>query len=124
MKIGDIVVVTGSESIPELFLGKYGEVTEDWGYKVVVEFEQSTETMGSLSHTAYPSDLKVVEPNYILGMDVASKNSEDFSAITMLCLNCRKIIHSEVFTGEYPVLEQLKECPKCGVKFKQEIQMK
>jgi hypothetical protein len=58
---GDIVVVIGSESIPESFLGSYGMITDYvTDYKCVVEFKRSIDSIGSLSHTAKLSDLKKI----------------------------------------------------------------
>ena len=65
MNIGDIVVIVGSESIPDKFLGMYGRITDGDDYKVVVELIQRTKWKGSLSHTAKISDLvKVGEANF------------------------------------------------------------
>jgi hypothetical protein len=65
MNIGDIVVVIGTESVPESFLGRYGRVEDVNDYKVSVEFNQRVGSMGSLIHTVYPSELiKVGESNY------------------------------------------------------------
>lgn len=56
----DIVVVVGSESIPKYYLGSYGRVTDEYFGKAIVELKAKSEGRGSLSHTAYISDLKVV----------------------------------------------------------------
>jgi hypothetical protein len=59
---GDIVMVVGSESIPKSYLGRYGRVTQVWeGYKVQVELVgRVVDGVGSLSHTAYPSDVRKI----------------------------------------------------------------
>lgn len=61
-KPGDTVVVTGTASIPESFLGTYGLVrrtTEETG-KFLVEFVRADEKRGSVSHTAVPEDIERV----------------------------------------------------------------
>jgi hypothetical protein len=60
MKIRDLVMVVDSESIPESFLGSFGVVTDVNDYKVTVKFKGSVKGIGGLSHTAFPSDLKVI----------------------------------------------------------------
>lgn len=60
MKINDIVIAVDSKSLPSSFVGMYGRVTKIDNYKVTVEFKRRTDTRGSLSHTAYESDLKKV----------------------------------------------------------------
>jgi ribosomal protein L24 len=57
MKTGDIVVVIDSKSVPSHFFGHYGKIVNVNEEKVTVEFVQRIGTSGSLSHTAYPSDL-------------------------------------------------------------------
>lgn len=57
----------------------------------------------------------------IVGMDIASKDSEDFSTISAMCDNCKHVIHSETFTGDSPTNKCPKECPNCGAKFKSTI---
>jgi hypothetical protein len=54
---GDIVVVIGSQSIPDKFLGQYGQVVNDYDGKVNVQLFKAVGSKGSLSHTAYTSDL-------------------------------------------------------------------
>lgn len=61
MKIGDIVVVIGSESIPQMYLGRYGEVTAVWGErKVEVKLVRGVKVKGGLYHTANLDDLERV----------------------------------------------------------------
>jgi hypothetical protein len=66
LKPNDIIVVVDTTSLPDSFLGSYGKVTEDWGYKVMIEFKATvllpgeTHKMGALRHTARPMDLKKV----------------------------------------------------------------
>jgi len=60
MKIGDIVMIVGSESIPECYLGNYGVITEDYDYKLSVEISGRVGRRGRLTHTAKPSDLKKI----------------------------------------------------------------
>ena len=57
MNIGDIVVIVGSESIPDKFLGMYGRVTDCNDYKAIVELIQRTKWKGALLHTAKLSDI-------------------------------------------------------------------
>lgn len=58
---GDIVVIVGSESIPAVLLGQYGEVTStDNSYKATIQLRAQVGLFGSMSHTAFPSDLKKV----------------------------------------------------------------
>lgn len=65
MSVGDIVVVVKSESIPSEFLGRYGRITNEYGGKVEVLLVEGVNGMGSLSHTAYPSDLlKIGETDF------------------------------------------------------------
>lgn len=62
MNYGDIVKVIGCESVPQSFLGCYGIVTEYiTEQKVSVEFKGAVAGKGSLSHTAYISDLKKIK---------------------------------------------------------------
>lgn len=60
MKIGDIVMVVGSESIPDMYLGNYGVITEDYGYKLGVELAGRVGRRGALVHTATENDLKKI----------------------------------------------------------------
>lgn len=68
MKKGDVVAVVGSESLPRSYDGRYGIIKEEtithFGNpnrnKVLVRFYHSNEAGGSMSHTAYESDLIVV----------------------------------------------------------------
>jgi hypothetical protein len=61
----------------------------------------------------------------VLGIDIASKDSKDFSCVTMMCSSCRTVIDSKPFTGEQPEgFEVPKNCPHCGVEFKTCITMK
>jgi len=61
---------------------------------------------------------------YILGIDIASKDSKDFSCVTMMCLNCKKVIDSKPCTGEQPEgFEVPNNCPKCGVELRTCITM-
>lgn len=65
MNIGDIVVVIGTESLPEHFLGIYGRIDDVNDYKVTVEFIKRVGNVGSLKHTAFATDLiKVGESNF------------------------------------------------------------
>lgn len=58
MNIGDIVVVVGSNSIPDYFFGRYGRIESVISnYKVFVEFNQRVGNVGSLAHSALTSDL-------------------------------------------------------------------
>jgi hypothetical protein len=69
MKINDIVLITGSKSIPKTWLGSKGRITDDNPYKVTVLLIEGTETTGSFSHTAIREDLLKVgeweDPNYV-----------------------------------------------------------
>lgn len=62
MKIGDVVVVVGTQSLPESFLGRYGIVTlgDNECEKIFVEFYMSVRGVGGLTHTAYITDLKKI----------------------------------------------------------------
>jgi hypothetical protein len=60
IKVNDIVMVIGKKSIPDDFMGQYGRVKALNSHKVNVELYASIGGKGSLSHTAYPEDLKVV----------------------------------------------------------------
>lgn len=65
MTVGDIVVVIKSESIPSMFLGRYGRIINEYGDKVEVLLEEGVNGKGGLSHTAYPSDLmKIGETDF------------------------------------------------------------
>lgn len=65
MNIGDIVIVIGTESLPEDFLGKYGRIDDVNEYKVTVEFNKRVGRRGSLKHTAFATDLiKVGDSNF------------------------------------------------------------
>lgn len=65
MHIGDIVMVVGSKSLPEDFLGRYGRIDDDHEYKVTVEFNKRVGGRGSMKHTAFREDLiKVGESNF------------------------------------------------------------
>lgn len=69
IKKGDIVIITGTESMPTAFLGRYGKVTDsDSDFKVVVEIQVGLNGHGALSHTAFRKDLeKVGEVTYAIG---------------------------------------------------------
>jgi DNA-directed RNA polymerase subunit RPC12/RpoP len=56
--------------------------------------------------------------DYIIGMDIAKEDSKDFSCLTMMCSNCKHIVHWEWFTGEQPKEEIPKICPHCNSEFK------
>ena len=60
--VGDIVVVISTASMFTSLKGSYGIVTEEYGdgQKVMVKFMEGLEGVGSLSHTAFPSELKVI----------------------------------------------------------------
>ena len=62
--------------------------------------------------------------DYVLGIDITSKNSKDFSCVTMICMNCKTIIHTELFKDEEPTLKTPKVCPECGMEFKQGVAIK
>jgi len=62
MNIGDIVVVVGTESLFKSLLGSYGIITEADESKVLVEFTARVGNSGSMSHTAYRTDLKSLGP--------------------------------------------------------------
>lgn len=65
MTVGDIVVIVKSESIPSMYLGRYGRITNDHEEKVEVLLEEGINGKGSLSHTAYRSDLlKIGETDF------------------------------------------------------------
>lgn len=57
----------------------------------------------------------------IIGMDIS--NSEDCSASTSICGNCKNVIESKSvkdYENEIPLLIY-KRCPHCGVKFTRHI---
>lgn len=63
MNTGDIVIVVKTRSLPGHWVGRYGKVVDNSADKVMVEFAARIGTMGSLTHTALRSDLKVVGRN-------------------------------------------------------------
>lgn len=60
METGDIVLAVDCESLPVVYLGSLGIVTDVGGSKVLVKFKCGVKGMGSLSHTALVSDLKKI----------------------------------------------------------------
>lgn len=57
-----------------------------------------------------------------IGIDLADENSEDWSAISSVCGNCKTVIESKVFDKcNVPQATIFKTCPVCGVKFKKRI---
>ena len=86
---------------------------------------------GCLSHISHPCEgcgriagKQIAEADTIIGMDIASKDSSDFSAVSQKCVNCNTIIHTEIFKGEKHQEKYYKVCPNCGVEFKYGIIMK
>ena len=57
---GKIVTVVNTDSLPADFLGRYGRIRDCLRHKVEVEFNASVGGNGSLAHTAFVSDLKIV----------------------------------------------------------------
>jgi rubrerythrin len=64
--------------------------------------------------------VKMDKYDHVIGIDIANKESKDFSALSMMCFNCKTVIHIEIFTGT-PLVENPKACPICGVEFKNGI---
>lgn len=60
LQINDIIVVTGLESIPASFLGRYGRIVDVNEYKVTVEFVARIHSIGSLSHTVKITDIRKI----------------------------------------------------------------
>jgi len=59
--IGKIVKIIGSKSIPEDYLGWYGEIKEkEYGGKWTIELIPRTDGIGYLRHTALENDFEVV----------------------------------------------------------------
>lgn len=56
--------------------------------------------------------------DYVIGMDIAKPPCKDFSALSMMCCNCKTIIHTEVFKGEEPIMDRPQVCPNCGTEFR------
>jgi len=63
---------------------------------------------------------KAREVIQIIGIDLADENSEDFSAISSMCGNCKTIIESKAFANKdnKPQATIFKRCPVCGIEFK------
>lgn len=62
---GKIIKVTGSTSVFRQFIGRYGVVKEyAYGDKWEVEFNATTETTGSLTHTVSEEDFEVIGQIY------------------------------------------------------------
>jgi len=58
----------------------------------------------------------------IIGIDLADENSEDWSAISSVCGNCKTVIESKTFDKDnIPQSAIFKRCPICGVRFKKHI---
>jgi len=56
--------------------------------------------------------------DYIIGVDIATEYSKDFSARSMKCMNCGSVIHTKVFRSEYSLIKDPKICPICRIEFK------
>lgn len=61
MKIGDTVKIIGSKSIPDIYTGWTGKITDYCAGKYFVELIPRKGGVGSLTHTALPDDLEVIE---------------------------------------------------------------
>jgi hypothetical protein len=59
-QVNDIVLVTGSMSIPEEFLGSYGRITAVSGNKVNLQIKERNNDIEGLSYVAYIDDLQKV----------------------------------------------------------------
>lgn len=57
----------------------------------------------------------------IIGIDLANENSEDWSAVSSVCGNCRYIIETKVYDKKEVQATIFKRCPVCGVRFKKHI---
>jgi len=54
------VVITGSNSVPEEFIGSYGKLGDyTYGGKWTVELKQSTKGLGLFSHTVSAKDFRI-----------------------------------------------------------------
>ena len=71
---------------------------------------------------AVPEDMRTA----IIGLDIAKPpyDKSDFSALSMVCGNCRLLVHTELFVGETPNKEIPKFCCQCGCVFKNNIIVK
>ena len=56
--------------------------------------------------------------DHIIGMDIAKPpfDKSDFSALSVLCLNCKTIMHTELFVGKEPKNKIPIRCPSCKSK--------
>ena len=55
----------------------------------------------------------------IIGVDMASEDSKDFSVVSCICSSCKSIFEVKKVPNEqdYINVPFYKNCPKCGIKF-------
>jgi hypothetical protein len=46
-----------------------------------------------------------MQNDYVIGMDIGKPpyDKSDFSCVSMMCLHCNTVIHTELFRGEQPI---------------------
>ena len=118
--IGQFVKITGSSSVFDDFLGRYGVVKEyAYGDKWVIEFNARVGDRGLLAHTVSEKDFEVINQVNPMKKGKWIKGEVKWSCdCEWNCSVCGDIV--SLLEGHTPQNAEMNFCPYCGADMREE----